>query len=129
MKDRVVKAKIPVKVYVIAALLGVATIAFVFFATRNLSNTFTDARMTGTVVAKEFVPAKGEEFQVTMGREGGVSAQRVEGEFILTVDVPQRDGTVRPFKVWMPNREQFEAINVGDSFDVGPRLVHEPQEP
>ena len=127
MDNRTVKPKIPAKIYVIAVLIGVVTLACVFLATRYLGNTFSDARMTGTVVNKEFIPAAGEEFQVTLGREGGVSAKRVEGEFILTVDVPQRDGTVRPFKVWMPNREQFEAVNVGDSFDVGPRLVHEPQ--
>jgi len=104
-------------------LLGVVILGFVYLAIFESGTAIRDARMTGTVVSKEFVPASAPELQVSIGRQGEVNAQRVEGEFILTVEVPQPDRTRKPYKVWLNNRERFDAINVGDQFDVGPYLV------
>jgi hypothetical protein len=123
MDSRVVKPRIPARLIVLVAALGLAVIGFVILATSSVNRMIVDARMTGVVVSKEFIPAEAGEKRITLGRDGQINASQVEGEFILTVEVPQRDGTKRPFKVWMPDRAQFEAIQVGDSFDVGPRLA------
>ncbi len=79
--------------------------------------------MTGTVTHKEFVPAAEGEKQIRLGRDGSIATTRPEGEFLLTVEVPQPDGSRRPFTVWLPNRKSFDAISIGDSFDVGPYLA------
>jgi hypothetical protein len=123
MDPRTVKPKTSPRLIAMLVLLGVIILGFVYLAIFESGTAIRDARMTGTVVGKEFVPSPNPEFQVTLGRQGGVDARRVEGEFILTVEVPQPDRTRKPFKVWLTNREQFDAINVGDPFDVGPYLV------
>ena len=79
--------------------------------------------MTGRVVAKEFIPAP--EQQVTIGRQGGLSATESSGEYILTVEVTTDDKrTKKPYDVWVDKR-RYEAVKIGDSFDVGPYLVRE----
>ena len=78
--------------------------------------------MTGRIVAKEFVPSA--EHQVTLGRKGGLTPQESAGEYILTVEVPMTDGTKKPYYVWV-DKKRYEALKIGDSFDVGPYLVRE----
>ncbi len=123
MDSRVVKPRIPASLIVAVSLVGLLVLGFIIFSTTDLLSGLRDARKTGTVVSKEFIPAAPGEKHISLGRDGKINASQVEGEFILTVEVPQPDGSKRPFKVWMPDRAQFDAIQVGDAFDVGPRLV------
>lgn len=77
--------------------------------------------MSGVVVAKEFTPQP--EKQITLDRKGEVTARDKEGEFLLKVEVPQRDGSKKTYDVWIMTKEEYDRIKVGDPFDVGPYLV------
>ncbi len=123
MDSRVVKPQLPVKLLVSVILLAIVIMGFLVFALRSTQGIISDATMRGTVVSKEFIPLVAEEKQITMGSDGSIKASTSEGEFILMVEVPQDDGTKVPYKIWMPDRVQYDAVEVGDSFDVGPRLV------
>jgi hypothetical protein len=39
------------------------------------------------------------------------------------VEVLQKDGTQKPYTVWLNDKKRYDAIKVGDNFDVGPYLV------
>jgi len=123
MHPRVVKPQIPVKLIVGVILLSIFIMGFLVFALRSTQGIISDATMRGTVVSKEFIPAVTEEKQITMRSDGSFNATTSEGDFILMVEVPQADGTKVPYKIWMPDRAQYDAVDVGDSYDVGPRLV------
>lgn len=123
MNSRVVKPQVPVKLIIGVVILGILITAFLIFALMSTQEIISDATLRGTVVSKEFIPAVTEEKQITMGSDGSIKASTSEGEFILMVEVPQADGTKVPYKIWMPDRVQYDAVEVGDSFDVGPRLV------
>ncbi len=123
MDPRVVKPQLPFKLIVGVVLLGIIVTGFLVFALRSTQGIISDATMRGTVVSKEFIPAATEEKQITLGSDGSLNTSTSEGDFILMVEVPQADGTKVPYKIWMPDRAQYDAIEVGDSFDVGPRLV------
>lgn len=123
MHPRAVKPQIPVKLIVGVILLGIFIMGFLVFALRSTQGIISDATKRGTVVSKEFIPAVTEEKQITMRSDGSFNATTSEGDFILMVEVPQADGTKVPYKIWMPDRAQYDAVDVGDSYDVGPRLV------
>lgn len=123
MEPRVYRPQFPARVLVAATLIGIFLIAFLILAVWNAGRPIQNALMSGTVVTKEFVPAQEVEQQITLGRDGAISTRKSEGEFILTVEVPQPDGTKKTFHVWLPNRQSYDRIKVGDSFDVGPYLV------
>jgi hypothetical protein len=123
MNSRVVRTRVPVRVLATAFLLGLFLIGFLVLAVWQSGSAIEKARMTGRVVAKEFVPAP--EQQVTIGRKGGLSASESSGEYILTVEVTTDDQrTKKPYDVWV-DRRRYEAVKIGDSFDVGPYLVGE----
>ena len=123
MNSRVVRTRVPVRVLAAAFLLGLFLIGFLVLAVWQSGSAIERARMTGRVVAKEFVPAP--EQQVTIGRKGGFSASESPGEYILTVEVTMDDNrTKKPYDVWVDKR-RYEAAKIGDSFDVGPYLVRE----
>ena len=72
---------------------------------------------------QEFIPAP--EQQVTIDRKGALSASESSGEYILTVEVTMDDKTTKkPYDVWVDKR-RYEAVKIGDAFDVGPYLVRE----
>jgi hypothetical protein len=123
MISRVVKPQLPLKLIVGVILLAIAVTGFLVFALRSTQGIISDATMRGTIVSKEFIPAVAEEKQITLGSDGSIKSTTSEGEFIVMVEVPQADGTKVPYKVWMPDRAQYDAVKVGDPFDVGPRLV------
>ncbi len=118
--SRVVKVETPWGLVVMAVSIGLMLLAAIFFAVWTSGQGVMSARMTGTVVAKEFIPLKEE--QITFG-EAGLRTGSVDGNRTLTVDVPLSDGTVEPYVVERLGKAQWEAIQVGDSFDVGPVLV------
>jgi hypothetical protein len=123
MNSRVVRTRLPVRVLAAAFLLGLFLIGFLVLAVWQSGSAIEKARMTGRVVAKEFVPAP--EQQVTIGRKGGLTASESPGEYILTVEVTTDDNrTKKPYDVWVDKR-RYEAVKIGDSFDVGPYLVRQ----
>jgi hypothetical protein len=120
MDSRVVKPQTPLRVIVTAVLIALLVFVFIILAVWQSGRGITEARMRGTVASKEFTPAS--ERQITLGRSGELSTRDKEGDFILKVEVPQGDGTTKTFTVWL-NKAQYEAVKVGDSFDVGPYVV------
>jgi hypothetical protein len=121
MDPRVVKPHTPVSLIVSSVLIAALVLGFILFAMFQSGRGITDARMRGTVVAKEFTPQA--ERQITLGRQGGVSARDKEGTYLLTVEVQQSDGTKKSYYVEIMKKDQYDSIKVGDSFDVGPYLV------
>jgi hypothetical protein len=123
MNSRVVRTRLPVRVLAAAFLLGLFLIGFLVLAIWQSGSAIEKARMTGRVVAKEFIPAP--EQQVTIDRKGTLSAGESSGEYILTVEVATDDKkTKKPYDVWV-NKKRYEAVKIGDAFDVGPYLVRE----
>lgn len=121
MDPRVVKPHTPPRLIVSAVLIALFVLGFILFAMFQSGRGITDARMRGTVVAKEFTPQA--ERQIILGRKGEVSARDKDGIYVLTVEVPQSDGTKKSYYVEIMKKDQYEAIKLGDSFDVGPYLV------
>jgi hypothetical protein len=122
MNSRAFKARHPARVIVAAASIGLFLVGFLALAIWQSGTQIDKARMTGQIVAKEFVPRP--EHQVTLGRRGGLTAQESEGDYVLTVEVVVSGGTKKPYNVWV-NKKRYDALKVGDSFDVGPYLVRE----
>ena len=123
MNSRVVRTRLPVRVLAAAFLLGLFLTGFLVLAIWQSGSAIEKARMTGRVVAKEFIPAP--EQQVTIDRKGALSAGESSGEYILTVEVATDDKrTKKPYDVWV-NKKRYEAVKIGDAFDVGPYLVRE----
>jgi hypothetical protein len=123
MNSRVVRTRLPVRVLAAAFLLGLFLVGFLALAVWQSGSAIEKARMTGKVVAKEFVPAPEE--QVRVGRNGGLTATESPGEYILTVEVTTGDRkTKKSYDVWVDKR-RYEAVKIGDPFDVGPYLVRE----
>jgi hypothetical protein len=122
MNPRAVRARTPARVIVAAVLIGLFLVGFIVLAFWQSAMQIERARMTGRIVAKEFVPR--EERQVTIARGGGLTAEESEGDYILTVEVVAAGGTEKPYNVWV-DKERYDALKVGDLFDVGPYLVHE----
>jgi hypothetical protein len=123
MNSRVVRTRLPVRVLAAAFLLGLFLVGFLVLAVWQSGSAIEKARMTGKVVAKEFVPAP--EQQVRVGRNGGLTATESPGEHILTVEVTTEDRkTKKSYDVWVDKR-RYEAVKIGDPFDVGPYLVRE----
>jgi len=128
MKDktkRVIKVQIPISTWVKSILIGVGASAFIVFAIWQTGKPIVDAKMTGTVVSKEFKPLAQTERQITLNRDGAVRTDNVDGEYIITVEVLLKDGSKKTFTVWLNDQKRFESTNVGDTFDVGPYLVKE----
>jgi hypothetical protein len=123
MNSRVVRTRLPVRVLAAGFLLALFLIGFLVLAVWQSGSAIEKARMTGRIVAKEFIPAR--EQQVRIGRHGGLSATESSGEYILTVEVIAEDRkTKKPYDVWV-NKRRYEAVKIGDPFDVGPYLVRE----
>lgn len=116
---RTVQVKTPWGVFVSAVVVGLLVLGGIFLAVWWSGQGIVEARMRGVVVEKEFV-AQAEE-QITFGEKGLQTSSR-EGEYIVTVDVLQPDGTKEPYNVWL-DQQRYDAVEIGDSFDVGPYLV------
>jgi hypothetical protein len=116
---KVFKPRTPLGLIIGIVVVCVGLLVGVFVAVNSLQRGFADARMTGTIIEKNFSEAPQRE--VTFG-EQGLQAMNVRGEFTLTVRVRERDGETRDFTVWVPE-VMFNEVAVGDRFDVGPFLV------
>ena len=122
MDPRVVKPQLPLRTVLTAAFFGLLVFGFVVAAVWLSISDLQEAKMSGTVIEKRFEPLKEE--QIIISRSGsGVSATRKEGEYIITVEVTKKDGTKEPYTVWLNDKARFDAVNVGDTFDVGPYVI------
>jgi len=122
-KNRVIKSAVPARAIVGAVLIAAFVVGFILIAIWQSGRGIVDARMRGTVIAKEFQPLAEPERQITLNRDGAVSATNASGQFLLTVEVPQTDGTKKTFTVWLNDKARYDATKIGDSFDVGPYVV------
>jgi hypothetical protein len=102
---------------------GLLILAFILFAVWQMGSGIFDAKMTGIVVEKDFKPMAQPEQQITIHKGGDVRSDMIEGEYVITVEVLQKDGTQKPYTVWLNDKKRYDAIKVGDNFDVGPYLV------
>lgn len=116
---RTVKVQTPWQLIVLSIGAGLLVMGGIVYATWYSMRQIDDAKMTGLVVQKIFTPAP--EQQITLGRDG-ISAQQKKGEYVIVVSVKGRDGQTREYNVWL-DEERYEALKVGDAFDVGPYLV------
>ncbi|CAN5381786.1 hypothetical protein BH09VER1_BH09VER1_06990 [soil metagenome] len=123
MNSRVFKAKTPIGVIVSAVLIAGAVVAFIVFATWQTTVGVVDSKKTGTIVKKEFVAAP--EKQIIVDRKGNLTTETKDGEYILRVEVPERNGPTKTYTVWMPDKASYDALKVGDSYDIGPILIPE----
>lgn len=122
MDSRVVKPKVPLRLVIGAILITIVVVGVVVFGVYESGSGLRDARLSGIVAAKEFNPSPAPEAQITLGRDGSLAARTVDGEYTITVEVEQPDGTTKPFRVWL-DKARYENVKVGDTFDVGPYLV------
>ncbi|MEI6278373.1 MAG: hypothetical protein WCQ16_03185 [Verrucomicrobiae bacterium] len=121
--SRVFKPQVPARVIVSAVLIGLFVTGFILFAVWQSGIGIADAKMTGLVVSKEFQPREQTEREITLGRHGTFSSRSVDGDYIITVEVPQKDGSKKSVNVWLNDKARYDAVQVGDSFDVGPYYV------
>lgn len=122
---RTIRTGAPLSLWIKAVTLGLLALAVILFAAWQFGASITAAKMTGKVVAKEFQPLSAPEKQITLNKDRSLRADRVEGDYIITVEVPQKDGSKRSFTVWLNDKARYDAVQVGDSFDVGPYLVRD----
>ncbi len=120
---RTIKNSPPAPLVFKAVALGALALGVVLFSIWQFGSSITLAKMTGTVVAKEYRPFEAAENQITLNRDGSVRSDRVDGEYLITVEVPQAGGEKKTFTVWLNSKERYDAVDIGDSFDVGPYVV------
>ena len=120
---RVVKTKVPVRVVFGAAVIALAVVGFIIVAVWQSGLGITAARMSGTVISKEFRPHEQKEREITLNRTGDLSTKTTDGDYIIHVEVPQNDGKTRIYDVWLPDKSAYESTAVGSSFDIGPYLI------
>ena len=123
---RVIKAKLPWSAILSAIAIGGLLLAFIIYAVWSSGIEISDAKKSGIIVKKEFKPAPEE--QLVLQRSGGITAIHKDGEYILTVDVSQKDGTKKAYLVLLGTKEAYDAVKVGDRYDVGPYLAPEVKE-
>lgn len=121
--NREIKAKIPLRVILTSVLIGLFIAGFLLLAIWQSGHSLRAARMPGTIIAKEFQPLAQPEREITLNRGGTVSARNTDGQYLITVEVLQPDGSKKSFTVWLNDKQRYDAVKVGDSFDVGPYLV------
>ena len=121
--NRVVKTKVPARVIISTVLIGVSVVGFILYAVWESGRGLHEARLTGVIVTKEFQPYAEPERQITLNRGGTVSARTSDGQYLISVDVPQGDGSKKTYNVWLNDKGRYDAVKVGDSFDVGPYLI------
>ncbi len=80
-----------------SVLIGLVVLGFILFAVFQSGRGISDARMKGVVVAKEFTPQP-ERRSRSAGR-AEPAARDKEGIFLLSVEVPQNDGTKKTYTV------------------------------
>jgi hypothetical protein len=119
----VFKPKTPASLWIKALAGGALVFSFILFAVWQMGSGITDAKMTGTVVAKDFKPMAEPEKQITIHKGGDVRTDKVDGDYVITVEVLQKDGTKKSYTVWLNDKARYDAVKVGDNFDVGPYLV------
>jgi len=120
---RTIKNSPPAPLVIKAVALGALALGVILFSIWQFGSSISSAKMTGTIVAKEYRPFAASENQITLNRDGSVRSDQVDGEYLITVEVPQAGGEKKTFTVWLNSKERYDAVQIGDSFDVGPYVV------
>ena len=123
--SKVFKPQVPVSLWIKAVTLGAVVLAFILLAVWQAGVPIADAKLTGTIVSKEFKPVEQVDHQITIHRKGSVRSDVVDGEYLITVAVPQKTGEPKNYLVWINDKKRFEALKIGDAFDVGPYLIRD----
>jgi len=110
-----IKTKVPLRVILSAVFIALFIAGFLVFAIWQSGQGLREARMPGMIVAKEFQPLNQPERQITLGREGTVSAQDADGQYLISVEVTQPDGAKKLFTVWLNDKKRYDAP-VWDAF-------------
>ena len=102
------------RILLIGIVIAVAVLAAITLATLSLDRTMkSGGAFTGKIIAKEFTPEPAQEISVGAG---GLQSTRIEGEYLLKVETPDRS---RVFNVWV-DRMVYEEVKVGDDHYVIP---------
>jgi hypothetical protein len=102
------------RILLIGIAIAVAVLAAIALATLSLDRTMkSGGAFTGKIIAKEFTPEPAQEISVGAG---GLQSTRIEGEYLLKVETPDRS---RVFNVWV-DRTVYEEAEVGDDYYVIP---------
>ena len=123
--SKVFKPQVPVSLWIKALTLGAVVFAFILFAVWQAGIPIADAKLTGTIVSKEYKPTEQVDRQITIHRKGSVRSDVVDGEYLITVAVPQKTGEPKNYLVWINDKKRFEALKIGEAFDVGPYLIRD----
>jgi len=121
--NRTIKSRLSPRVVVTSVLIAFFTLGFVLLAIWQTNSMITEAKKSGIIVAKTFEPFAQAEREITLNRDGQVSSELREGRYEITVEVPQVGGAPTPYIVLLPLKSQYDAVKIGDRFDVGPYLV------
>jgi len=119
---RTIKTKRPLSVILTACFFAALVFGFIVVAVWQSGTQIMDAKMSGIIIKKEFIPQAEE--QIVLQSKGSITTRQKDGEYFLTVEVKGRDGSLKTFIVTL-NKSQYDAVNVGDNYDVGPALVRE----
>jgi len=119
MNARTVKTTPPVRLIIGLILLGLLLLSAIGFAVYSSQNQIVKARMRGVVVERYFRPDP--EQQITIGKDG-LRTENTPGKFIIIVEVPKHDGSQHAYTVFL-SEDDYNHIQIGDTFDVGPYLV------
>ena len=102
------------RILLLGIVIAVAVLTAIVLATLSLDRTMkSSGAFTGKIIAKEFTPAPAQEISVG---SGGLQSTRIEGEYLLKVETPDRS---RVFNVWV-DRTVYEEVDVGDDYYVIP---------
>jgi len=102
------------RILLIGIVIAVAVLTAIVLATLSLDRTMkSGGAFTGKIIAKEFTPAPAQEISVGAG---GLQSTRIEGEYLLKVETPDRS---RVFNVWV-DRTVYDELDVGDDYYVIP---------
>ena len=123
--SKVFKPQVPVSLWIKAVTLGAVVLAFILLAVWQAGVPIAEAKLTGTIVSKEFKPVEQVDHQITIHRKGSVRSDVVDGEYLITVAVLQKTGEAKNYLVWINDKKRFEALKIGDAFDVGPYLIRD----
>ena len=114
MKPKVYRDPDRGRILLIGIVIAVAVLAAIAWATLSLNSTMkSTGAFTGKIIAKEFTPEPAQEISVGAG---GLQSTRIEGEYLLKVETPDRS---RVFNVWV-DRTVYDEAKVGDDYYVIP---------
>lgn len=94
---------------ILGTLAAIAMVGFIIYGVLAMYDRTENRGFQGIIVQKDFLPAA--ETQITVGT-GGVTSRDLKGQYRLTVDVEDREGS---YFVWV-DENAFRQYDVGDRY-------------